>query len=339
MRLAVVVLAVVAVTVTGCGEDEPAKRAARATATPVPASLFVSPTGSDEDACTRAEPCGSLAGAYRAAAPGDVVDVAAGDYGEQSIPFVEGRGGPPVELRAAAGADVRLSGLAIEGDLVTVRAMAVESVGVASEGRTVSDVQLIDLIGRRLWVNGVRRVLVQGGKYGGVTDETPVKVGSKPSSHDVSFDGVLFHDARAKTETAHLECVMALDVQGLTVRNSRFRGCGVFGLLVGHLFGRSPRDVLIERNVFEPAHKWTGEVAPYSMMVGELEGPAERFVFRENTFMTEPALLPEQFIDSAMVGNVGAGIGCRPGIAYADNVWTRQPCGETDVHDPAALDP
>lgn len=338
MRLAVV-LAVVAVTAAGCGESEPVERAALATPTPVPATLFVSPTGSDQGACTRAEPCGSFAGVYRVAAPGDVVDVEAGDYGEQSIPFVEGRGGQAVELRAAAGADVRLTGLAVDGDLVTVRGMAIDGVGVDGHGRTVSDVELIDVVGTRLWVNDVRRLLVQGGSYGGVTDETPVKVGSKPSSHDVTFDGVLFHDARAKTEQAHLECAMVLDVQGLTVRNSRFRGCGVFGLLVGHLFGQSPRDVLIEGNVFEPTHKWTGEEAPYSMMVGKLEGPAERFVFRDNTFMTEPALLPDRFVDSAMVGNTGAGIGCRPGIDYEDNVWTQQPCGESDVHDPGALDP
>jgi hypothetical protein len=329
-----------ALALAGCGEDRSVGAPARApTATPEPASLFVSPAGSDDGPCSRSAPCRSLERTYRAAAPGDIVELAAGDYDEQSIPAVPGRDSPLVELRAAAGERVRIRSVAVAGDSVRLRGMWVGEVSVDGGDRTVSDVELIDLEGRRLWANNVQRLTVRGGGFGGVTDATPVRVGSLPSSRDVTFDGVLFHDARAKSEDAHLECVMALDVQGLTIRNSRFRGCGVFGLLVGHLFGTSPRDVLIANNVFEPTHKWTGEPAPYSMMVGKLDGPARGFVFRGNKFLAEPALLPDRFIDSQMVGNVGAGIGCNAGMEYADNTWTRQTCGDTDVHDPQALAP
>jgi hypothetical protein len=313
-----------ALALAGCGQDEDAAapaRAAKATATPTPAALFVSASGSDAGSCTPEAPCATFERAYRQAAPGDVVDVAAGEYAEQTIPAVEGRAAPSVHLRAAPG--VRVAGLTVAGDHVAVSGMAVGDIGVDGSGRTVSDVELADLEATRLWVNDVRGLTVRGGSFGGVSDETPVKVGSSPSSHDITFDGVLFHDARAVSPKAHLECVLALDVQGLVVRESRFRGCGIFGLLVGHLFGTSPRDVLIEGNTFEATHQPSGEAAPYSMMVGELEGPARGFVFRDNTFATEPALLPERFKDSEMVGNEGPAPGCKPGIEYRDNVWTQ----------------
>jgi hypothetical protein len=336
VRAAAAVLAALAL--AGCGQAASGGAPAPvATATPASASRFVAPTGSDTGSCTREAPCRSFGRAYRAAAPGEIVDVAAGAYPEQTIPAVPGRTGAPVELRAAAKADVRVAGVTVAGDHVALRGLTVGDVGVDGGGRTVADVRLAEIEGRRLWINDVRGLTVSGGSFGGVVDETPVKVGSDPSSHDVTFDGVLFHDARLESPGAHLECVLALDVQGLVVRDSRFRGCGVFGLLVGHLYGTSPRDVLIEGNVFEPTHQASGEPAPYSMMVGDLLGPARGFVFRGNTFMAEPALLPKRFVGSEMVDNVGAGIGCVPGMAYRDNVWTRQACGATDVVDSGAL--
>jgi hypothetical protein len=337
-RLPAALLAALGLALAGCAHQEAAavRPALTPTPTPRPASLFVSPAGSDTSGCTRAAPCATFERAYSVATPGDIVDVASGDYGKQVIPALPGRTGPAVELRSAAGADVRADDLGVAGDEVVIRGMAIAGVGVTGD-RTVSGVTLVDIHGKGLWINGVRDVTVRGGSFGGVADESPVRVGSSPSSHDVTFDGVLFHDARLKTAGAHVECLLALDVQGLTIRNSRFRGCAIFGVLVGHLFGKSPRDVLIERNVFEATLQRDGEAAPYSMMVGDLGGPARHFVLRDNTFMTEPALLPEQFVDSQVVGNVGAGISCRPGIEYAGNTWAAQPCGPTDTQDPAAV--
>jgi hypothetical protein len=201
---------------------------------------------------------------------------------------------------------VRAANLDVAGDRVVVRGMRITGVGVASD-RTVSHVTLAGIDGRRLWINDVRHVAVRGGSFGGVVDESPVRVGSSPSSHDVTFDGVLFHDARLRSPKAHVECLLALDIQGLTIRNSRFSRCAIFGALISHLFGTSPRDVLIEGNVFEPTLQPDGSPAPYSMMVAGLPGPARHFVLRDNTFLTDPALLPERFVDSEIVNNHGPG--------------------------------
>ena len=51
------------------------------------ANLYLSPSGSDSNPCSRTAPCLSLNRAYRVAEPGDVVDVADGTYGNQTINF------------------------------------------------------------------------------------------------------------------------------------------------------------------------------------------------------------------------------------------------------------
>ncbi len=51
------------------------------------ANLYLSPSGSDSNPCSRTAPCLSLNRAYRVAKPGDVVEVADGTYGNQTINF------------------------------------------------------------------------------------------------------------------------------------------------------------------------------------------------------------------------------------------------------------
>src|SRR4051812_14841689 len=66
------------------------------------ATLHVSPGGSG-GSCSAASPCGSFDAAYRAARPGDTVEVAGGSYGRQEIPAL-GRSAPRIEFRPASGA-------------------------------------------------------------------------------------------------------------------------------------------------------------------------------------------------------------------------------------------
>src|SRR6185437_2543349 len=48
-------------------------------------TLYISPSGSDANACTVAAPCRTFNRAYRAAAPGDSVQIGAGTYPAQTI--------------------------------------------------------------------------------------------------------------------------------------------------------------------------------------------------------------------------------------------------------------
>jgi hypothetical protein len=76
--------------------------------------LLVSPGGSDSNACTQKAPCLTFDRAYRAAQPGQVVEVAAGTYASQDIRFDERKTSQDdVVFRPAAGAAVVLGSLDI----------------------------------------------------------------------------------------------------------------------------------------------------------------------------------------------------------------------------------
>src|SRR5688572_90732 len=77
------------------------------------ATLHVSPNGSGSS-CTSLAPCGSFAAAHAAAAPGDVVEVAAGTYSGQNLTR-NVSAGPAVTFREALGARVILGGLSVQG--------------------------------------------------------------------------------------------------------------------------------------------------------------------------------------------------------------------------------
>lgn len=284
----------------------------------------------------RVAPGQSLAAAYRAAAPGDVIEVAAGDYPEQSVPAVAGRGGPAIEIRPVTGAQVRFGGLDIDASHVTVRGIRTGDVSVDggqdAEG-PITDVLVDGGVGERLWLQNVRDVTIRGGSYGGVVDDAPVKIGSAPSSVGITLDGVDFHDAVATRPDVHMECVWAGDVQRFTVRNSIFRNCAYFGLFITHLFGTEPKDVLIENNVFEVTKQPSGADAPYAMMVAGSLSVMDGFTFRNNTFGADFALLAKRSQNSVVVGNLGPIGSCEDGVTYRHNVWTRMRCAPTDkVH-------
>ena len=89
------------------------------------ATRFVAPAGSESASCTRSAPCGSLSRAYRAAAPGDTVQLADGTYDDTSLPLdTTKEAAQDVVFKPAAGATPRFS------DALRVRARNVELRGM-----------------------------------------------------------------------------------------------------------------------------------------------------------------------------------------------------------------
>lgn len=113
-----------------------------------PATLFVSPSGSDGAACTRADPCASWNRAYQRSRPGTVVEVGGGTYGSQTITSrASMRDLEPgcatestsncVVFRPARGATVTIAGsLEVRGSSVWVQGTASPTGGVPSASRT-----------------------------------------------------------------------------------------------------------------------------------------------------------------------------------------------------------
>jgi hypothetical protein len=166
-------------------------------------------------------------------------------------------------------------------------------------------------------MNNVRDVTMRGGSFGGIQDKQPVMVGAAPESYNVTFDGVEFHDAVATRSDVHMECLMANNVQGITIKNSLFRNCAYFGVLISSCCGGTlpPRDVLLESNVFENSYQWNGQEAPCSMMIGGVR--IQNLTFRNNTFETPMCFSNTQHVNTKFVGNVGRIGSCPSAVTFS----------------------
>jgi hypothetical protein len=297
------------------------------------ATRYISPSGADSGACTSASaPCRSFGHAYRQSAPGDVVEMAGGQYGSQTIPAVSGRGGPAVTFQAAPGAQPVLGELNVSGSYVSVRDVVTSSVDLNG----ARGVEIVRAQGRQMNMQDVHDVAIIGGAYGGNQDVPTVQIAGSPASSNIAFDGVDFHDAVATNSSVHMECIWAGGVQGFTVRNSIFRNCAYFDIFFTRLNGPDPKDVLLENNVFEVSKQWNGQNAPYAVNVANWLSKAENFTFRNNSFGGDIAIQPA-VSNMKLVGNVGAVASCKSGVSYSYNVFTKAKCSATDKQVGGAL--
>ena len=291
---------------------------------------YVAPGGGG-NCSSPAAACGSVAQAYRAAAPGDAIEVGparTADSPSRSSPAAAAR--PSTSIRPPAHRS-RSAGLNVAGSYATVRGIRTGDVDIDAGATVVQEVTVVGGQGNRLFLNNARNVTILGGSYGAVDERAPVQIGSSPSSQNITFDGVDFHDAIATDPNAHLECVWAGDVQGFTVRNSLFRNCAYFGLFITHLLRhraarRADREQRVRAHL--PGERPEG---PYAMMVADWLSKMENFTFRNNTFETEVALLPTVANNVRMVGQHRHRVHLprrRPGTPH--NVWTSSQCGSTD---------
>jgi hypothetical protein len=225
------------------------------------ADVFVAPGGSDAGPCARTAPCASFDRAYRAALPGQVVEVAGGRYPEQTIGEDASKLDPAdVVLRPAPGAAVVADAIAVKGDHVTVRGMATAFTaspgggpvqGGVSADRDSEDVTLEDLDAGHVFIAG-DHVRVLGGDFGPTVDEVSKVSGSgaQPDRppRDVVIDGATFHDYLREHE--HMECLVIAGADGLAVRRTRFDNCAIFAIFLKHSGSQVMRDVTIENDVF-----------------------------------------------------------------------------------------
>src|SRR4051794_19860079 len=178
------------------------------------ATRYVAPQGSGS-ARSAGSPCGSFGAGYRAARPGDVVEIRNGGYGKQTIPSL-GRSAPAIELRAAPGASPVASGIDVDADYVTVRGLRSSSY-LDIEGTTSDPVDHVTFINMHTHTHlllGARDFLWKGGSIGPSFNDKASMIGGTPTSYHATYDGVLWHDATRNSEDVHMECLFAAGVQG-----------------------------------------------------------------------------------------------------------------------------
>jgi hypothetical protein len=298
--------------------------------------VFVSPSGSDGNACTQAAPCRSLDRGYRVAQPGQTVELAGGSYGAQSIALDAGKtSASDVVFRPATGATVSFGWTEIRSSH-----MEFQSVDFAEGWRAwngISDLTFRNTSGQKLMLYGTRQVSVLGGDYGPSHNEYSFISSPGPGQGDpgaIVIDGVRFHDY-TRDGGVHTECVHVAAADGITIRNSRFERCSVmdvfFTLNVNS--AAPPHDVLLENNFFGPP---TGGF--YSVLFDrdyDANGqpiPWNNVTVRHNSFghqwtVEAGANAISNFVVAANAGELA---NCRAGVSFSRNVWRGRSCSISD---------
>jgi hypothetical protein len=229
-----------------------------------PATVFLSPLGSDADACTRARPCQSFGAAYRRAAPGDTVEVAGGSYPAQLIRAdAAKRSADRVVFQPAAGALVTIEGsLDLGQDQYRVpapRNVVIRRIRVTNEIRIWSGalgITIENMDANNFLIVNSKNVLVKGGDFGPCRAGPGVSCVSKiagSDAEDIVIEDALFHDITSSNPALyHIECMFIRAGRKITIRRNTFRNCEVFDLfLQGQPETQRLVDIVIEKNWFD----------------------------------------------------------------------------------------
>ena len=171
----------------------------------------------------------------------------------------------------------------------------------------------------------------KNGRIGNVTDEK----GALVSGTDFTFDNVVFHDVRATNPSVHNECIYAIGVPGMTVRNSLFHDCATMDLFFTYGTWWAPLppaygSVTLENNVFGHPTRTTAPGTTTASMWPTPPTAAARSTAGRSA--TTPSRSPPTSSTpppggSRWVGNLG-GWNCVAGMRYSHNVG--QKCGGSD---------
>jgi hypothetical protein len=321
----------------------------------VPASRFVSLSGSDTATCGASDPCLTFNRAYQVAQPGQVVDVAGGVYPSQRIEHDPSKtSAEDVYFRPAAGSFVRVDGnIDVYGSHVTVMAMQAADTEVPYDGPAdVSDVTFWGMDGRNFTIDSGMQVSILGGDYGpasscggthgggnnGIRMNRP---GVVPSN--ILIWGVDIHDVQSyDLVQCHIECLIVGAGENITVRGSRFWNCSIFDIFL-QPFNGPISGVTLENNWFAAPTDPNGAVNSGRAVEFSGGGPWHNLLIRQNSVNTAINLndgAPDpQYVNSRVIGNIAVRANCYDGVTYRSNVWDQGTCDPSDRSIGAAFPP
>ena len=308
-------------------------------------SVYVAPTGVDTNPGTAAAPVATFGRAYQLARPGAVVQVAAGDYGNQSLARDASKRAPDkVVFTPAAGAAVNVNLLDFgQGQLgvlgpehVTVQGMAIAYLR-AWEGS--SDLLWRNIKGKHFDVFDATDVVISGGDYGpcqAPRDDSACVSRIAGVAARVTLDGVAIHDVTS-TDLAnyHVDGMFIRGGKDIAIRNSRFWGNMITNIRVQDQECCKNSNIVIENNWFAPPLQGDG-VSPRFDAI-DLDNNVDGLVIRNNSFSDGGLQMLGTYTRARIVGNLMKSTGCAPGVSYSHNVFVpfspqsgQRGCGPTD---------
>jgi hypothetical protein len=306
-----------------------------------PASVFLSPSGSDSAPCSADTPCRSFERGYEAAKPGEQVELAAGTYsGQQEIqPDSSKTSEEDVIFRPAAGADVRVDALDVFGAHVEVRGVTIARDFYVKCG--AEDVTLRRSKATLFFIRSASDVSIVDTEFGpsdtisqiGIVAGTPE---CEPAPSNVTLDGVYMHDFTNDDPSVHMECLTVQSFTGMAIRRSRFHHCEDFDILFK---ASAPtlhsHALLIENTWFDSP--WPDGTSAIQFSEPDSGGSFTDVLIRNNSFAGTLTLKPEvSYRNLQVLSNVGTRYGGGCGQATSGhNVWSStSPCAATDRQAP-----
>jgi hypothetical protein len=248
--------------------------------------LFAAPAGIGTT-CTGAAPCGSLQQAYTAAQPGQVVELAPGDYGAQAIAGTKAAPGVTLQLPsgdAAVKLELHASHLTFQGPIrmgwrAYPDAQHVTFRNVRHEGFFgIWSADHISLIGGESYCP-------EANHYCDYDPQITEDSGNRDPPSDILIDGVHFHDwGRPPGSDWHTECLQGGAGTRVTIRNSRFERCATHGVFVRSWGGINGGIHALENWTFENNFFDKSVEGYYAVQfIGDLTPECENVAFRYNT--------------------------------------------------------
>jgi hypothetical protein len=309
--------------------------------------LEISLTGSDNGPCSAARPCLTFQHAYDLAQPGQVVEVAAGEYPAQTLQGT--KAAPQVVFRPAVGASVTVDGFDVYASNLVLSSFTTPfwRSYSSSDGFTA-----LALNANAFIIFGSSNTKVLGGNYGpSFGNGSPTFVNfitydnGTVAPHNVLVDGAYFHDYRLGTPDDHVQCIMVSGGDGVTIRDSRFQRCDGYSIFFTQWSGPAPpTNILLENNFFDQSTNngsYTECCTYYSVFFSQAMSAFQNITVRYNSARQEIAFAKGVPVENVQeIANVAPLGSCLDGAVYLYNVWDGRVCSRTDRNaSPGWVDP
>jgi hypothetical protein len=326
-------------------------------------ALFISPSGSDSNACTEAKPCQTMNRAYEVAAAGDTVRLLPGSYPEQHLEGDDSKtSSSHVVFAPASGASVKFTGAIVTvASHITIENMSVLDVTIgnveADEKKpNPTDITLLNLTGRNFEIASATHITVEGGSWGPATacaeaytgvyegDNNAIRQPTSQAPEDILINETTIHNVQSDNfNECHIEGLAIFAGNNVTVSNSKFYENSVYDIFMQSNSGGNPDNVTLEGNWFAASIDTTGkngEPAGNNDGIAVGNELSENLTLEDNHFNDilnmEDAGEESTFHNVRVVGNVGIqpyeNYPCPSSIEWSKNIWQNDKCASSDVN-------
>lgn len=253
------------------------------------ADLLVAPGASGD--CSVKAPCGSIGAAFARASSGQVIEMAAGRYGQQDVEarpesalFSEA-----VIVRPAPGATVEVSGMEVFAQHLKVTGLYASGSLFIRPGAHHSGFEDMVTDGGTILVTAADNVVVRGNRVVPETDSDGIQIkglhGVNP--HNLLVEGNVVGPARRGPGRGHVDCIQLLGGEDVIIRGNVTFQCGTQSLIAGAGAGGTlPGPMLVENNVFHLCTVRTLDCDGYNAVNVNLPN----LTFRHNTVVAGGAV-------------------------------------------------